>query len=125
MALSGSLWICSQSPCLARSVTPALYPGLHWTLDSESDQGDVHLCGTKFNDCSEHFHLVDCGHCGHWARETGWVGRGGMFGSVIGTSTDDYSLSHSLDDNGDDEDDEDEGESGGRNVCICNWSLNS
>ena len=23
------------------------------------------------------------------------------------------------------EDDEDEGESGGRNVCICNWSLNS
>ena len=68
-------------------------------------------------------------------QETGWVGREGMFRSVIGTSTDDYSLSHSLDDaddytvaNGDDEhveDDEDEGESAGRNVCICNWSLNS
>ena len=31
-------------------------------------------------------------------QETGWVGREGMFGSVIGTSTDDYSLSHSFDD---------------------------
>ena len=70
-------------------------------------------------------------------QETGWVGREGMFGSVIGTSTDDYSLSHSLDDNDDDytvangddehveDDEDDEGESGGRNVCICNWSLNS
>ena len=62
-------------------------------------------------------------------QETGWVGREGMFRSVIGTSTDDYSLSHSLDDHGDDEhveDDEDEeGESAVRNVCICNWSLNS
>ena len=75
---------------------------------------------------------------GHWARETGWVGHGGMFGSVIGTSTDDYSLSHSHDEhdgeddytcaNDDDEDvedEDDEGEAAGRNVCICNWSLNS
>ena len=31
-------------------------------------------------------------------QETGWVGREGMFRSVIGTSTDDYSLSHSFDD---------------------------
>ena len=58
-----------------------------------------------------------------------------MFGSVIGTSTDHCSLSHSLDDHddytgahGDDkhiEDVEDEGEAARRNVCICNWSLNS